>query len=52
MSTGDGRAFASAIAAARDRLLDRAARISDPEWRRRFLADVPENARTLSLASG
>jgi tetratricopeptide (TPR) repeat protein len=52
MSAGDGRAFASAIGVASDRLLARAARISDPGWRRRFLADVPENARTLSLASG
>jgi serine/threonine protein kinase/tetratricopeptide (TPR) repeat protein len=42
--------YARAIDAARSRLLARAARIGDPEWRRRFLADVPDNARTLALA--
>ncbi|MEM9491609.1 MAG: serine/threonine-protein kinase [Myxococcota bacterium] len=39
-----------AIAAARDRLLDRAARIDDPDWRQTFLDAVAENRRTLDLA--
>jgi tetratricopeptide (TPR) repeat protein len=42
--------FAMAIAEARDRLLIRASRISDPMWRERFLSSVPENARTLGLS--
>jgi tetratricopeptide (TPR) repeat protein len=33
------------------RLHARAARISDPRWRRTFLEDIPENARTLRLAA-
>src|SRR6185437_7676295 len=45
-----GRASA-AIAAARDHLLARAARIVDAAWRRSFLEDVAENARTLALAA-
>ena len=39
-----------AATAARDRLLARAARIADPEWRRSFLERVPENVRTMALA--
>jgi tetratricopeptide (TPR) repeat protein len=39
-----------ALATARSRLLERAARIRDPELRRSFLERVPENARTLALA--
>ena len=42
--------FAAAIAGARTNLLTRAAKISDPEWRHRFLTAVPDNARTLTLA--
>jgi tetratricopeptide (TPR) repeat protein len=45
------------LAAARDaarsayvRLRERADRITDPAWRARFLDDVPENARTRTLA--
>ncbi len=38
------------IAAARDWLVARAARISDPDWRASFLERVPENARILKLA--
>ncbi len=34
---------------ARDRLLERAARISDERWRRCFLEQIAENARTLAL---
>ena len=37
-------------ASAREHLLARAAKISDPVWRRRFLTAVPDNARTLALA--
>ncbi|AUX34505.1 MULTISPECIES: serine/threonine-protein kinase [Sorangium] len=45
------RAEASAaIASARDALLARAEKLSDPTWRERFLRDVPDNARTLELA--
>ena len=32
------------------RLLARATRIKDPAWRERFLACVPDNARTLALS--
>jgi len=39
-----------AIVAARDRLLERAAKIRDESLRRSFLEQVPENARTLTLA--
>ncbi|WP_437597219.1 protein kinase [Sorangium sp. So ce590] len=39
-----------AIALARNGLLVRAGRISDPVWRERFLSDVPDNARLLALA--
>jgi tetratricopeptide (TPR) repeat protein len=40
---------AAAASGARARLLERAARISDPAWREQFLRSVPENARTLAL---
>lgn len=40
----------AAIAAARARLLERAARIGDAAWRKSFLDNVPEHARTLALA--
>jgi hypothetical protein len=39
-----------AIAGARDRVHARAARIDDPSFRRSFLTNVPEHARTLALA--
>jgi tetratricopeptide (TPR) repeat protein len=38
----------AALAQARAWLLDRAARISEPSWRQRFLADVPANAKILA----
>jgi tetratricopeptide (TPR) repeat protein len=41
---------ALAIAAARRRVEERAAKIGDPAWRESFLTCVPENARTLALA--
>ena len=40
----------AAIAAARDRLLHRAAQIVDEESRRCFLEAITENARMLALA--
>ncbi|AUX46951.1 protein kinase [Sorangium cellulosum] len=49
-AAGDPGKAAAAIAAARDKLLDRAESVRDPEWRRRFLSLVPDNARTLALA--
>jgi hypothetical protein len=39
-----------ALMTARDRLLDRAGRIEDLEWRKSFLERVAENARTMRLA--
>jgi tetratricopeptide (TPR) repeat protein len=42
--------FVVAITAARDHLLARAAKISDPVWRARFLTGVPDNAQTITLA--
>lgn len=38
------------ITEARERLLTRAAKISDLRWRERFLTQVPDNAQTLALA--
>jgi tetratricopeptide (TPR) repeat protein len=49
-ATGDVGGARAAIAAARERLLERAAKISDPERRQGFLERVPDNARTLGLA--
>jgi len=49
---GEPAAAARALSAARDRLLERAARIDDAAARASFLERVPENARTLALASG
>src|SRR3954470_21358482 len=40
-----------AIQRARECLMIRAALITSVDWRRRFLGDVPANARTLELAS-
>jgi tetratricopeptide (TPR) repeat protein/tRNA A-37 threonylcarbamoyl transferase component Bud32 len=42
----------AALARARARLLERAARFTDPLLRASFLERVPENARTLALAGG
>jgi tetratricopeptide (TPR) repeat protein len=49
-AAGPTEEFAAAVASARDHLLARAAKISDPGWRQRFLTAVPDNARTLALA--
>jgi hypothetical protein len=40
----------TAIAAARTRLLARAARIKDDRWRESYLHNVPDHRRTLELA--
>ncbi|AUX27367.1 protein kinase [Sorangium cellulosum] len=51
-AAGAERAAAEALAAAREQLLRRAEKISDPSIRERFLTCVPDNAKTLALASG
>ncbi len=48
-ATGNRDAARTAIRRAHVRILDRAARISDPEWRKSFLERVPESARTQEL---
>jgi tetratricopeptide (TPR) repeat protein len=40
-----------AIVAARDRVMERASKIADAQWRKRFLENALENARTLNLAA-
>jgi len=47
---GHRDAASTACADGRDRILERASRISDESWRRSFLERVPEHARTLDLA--
>jgi hypothetical protein len=49
-AAGDTAAAARAIAAARAHLLAVAARTAEPAYRRSFLDEVPENARTFALA--
>jgi hypothetical protein len=49
-ATGAHDAARHAIAEARARLYATAGKIADPAYRRSFLEDVPENARTLALA--
>jgi hypothetical protein len=49
-ATGALGAARAAVADASARLLAMADRIPDPLHRRRFLEDVPENARTIALA--
>jgi ATP/maltotriose-dependent transcriptional regulator MalT len=51
LAAGETEALPAVLADARARLLERAERIRDPAWRRRFLADVPDNAATLALAA-
>jgi len=48
-ATGDLDRAAAHARLARQRVLDLAAKISEPTWRRSFLDNVPENARTRSL---
>jgi eukaryotic-like serine/threonine-protein kinase len=49
-ATGDHEGARAAIAAARTELLARADQIDDPTYRKTFLENVPENARTLARA--
>ncbi len=49
-ANGETVAARSAIVAARARLLARASKVSDPARRATFLENIPENARTLTLA--
>jgi tetratricopeptide (TPR) repeat protein len=49
-AAGETVAARMAIRSARERVLERAARINDSELRDNFLGNVPENARTLGLA--
>ena len=50
-ATGAHDAARRAIADARARLYTIADKIADPTYKTSFLEDVPENARTLALAS-
>jgi hypothetical protein len=50
-AAGDHAAACAAIRVARERLLTIANRIPDPAYKKSFLEEVPENARTLALAS-
>jgi hypothetical protein len=47
---GEQQRALAAILAARDRLLERAAKFSNPAWRESFLTRVPDNVRTMHLA--
>jgi eukaryotic-like serine/threonine-protein kinase len=49
-ASGERAATAAALAAAREALLARASRVTDPAWRDLFLRKVPDNARTLAFA--
>jgi tetratricopeptide (TPR) repeat protein len=50
-AAGDHAAARAAIRVAREHLLATAERILDPDYKKSFLEEVPENARTLALAS-
>jgi tetratricopeptide (TPR) repeat protein len=49
-AAGDVPGARTAIAAARDRLHERAGKIKDPRWRETFVTGIPENVRTMALA--
>ena len=49
-AAGASEAARAALTEAREAVLRIADRIADPEYRRAFCEDVPENARTLALA--
>jgi tetratricopeptide (TPR) repeat protein len=49
MATGQGGAARAYLRTAHERLLVRAGRIRDAAWRRSFLENVPENAKTIEL---
>jgi tetratricopeptide (TPR) repeat protein len=51
LAIGDPTAARDAIRRARDRVVERAAKITDPALRDSFLGNLPENARTLALAA-
>lgn len=51
VAAGDGEGARTLIAHAKDRLLARAALITDPDLRETFLTAVAENAETLTLAT-
>jgi len=50
-AAGQAEAAREALRQARQRLLDRVARIQDPRFRQTFLGGLPENARTLEKAA-
>jgi tetratricopeptide (TPR) repeat protein len=50
LATGNAPAAREVIEGARDELVRRAAKISDPSWRKSFLERVPEHARTFAIA--
>ncbi|MBI2895872.1 MAG: protein kinase, partial [Deltaproteobacteria bacterium] len=50
-ATGDRETAAKALEDAKERLVHRASGIEEPRWRRCFLEDIPEHARTLALAA-
>ena len=47
--TGQVEQGRAALTSAHERLVLRASRIRDPAWRRSFLEQVPENARTIEM---
>jgi hypothetical protein len=49
-ANGEDAAARATLAGAAARLRARAAELGNAEWRRSFLAKVPDNARTLVLA--
>lgn len=49
-ASGDPEAARAAVGAARERLLEKAAKITNAEYKKTFLTNVRENARTLELA--
>jgi hypothetical protein len=49
MAAGQGGAARAYLRTAHERLLVRAGRIRDAAWRRSFLENVPENAKTIEL---
>jgi tetratricopeptide (TPR) repeat protein len=50
-ATGDRPGACIALQRALDRVLERAASITDPHWRASFLEQVPESVQTLALAA-
>jgi len=49
MGVGDHAAAHAATRRAAERLMERAAKISDEAWRASFLENIPEHARTIEL---